>query len=285
MGVPSMLKAILAATGAGLLCGCAVGSLNDADLGHQVASTAPSTEKDATGSVTPAAANANSSPATSISSQAKASPRAKTDVAASSQPASVRASVAAITAVATPGNVAYKIGPQDVIEVSVFKVAELSKSAQVSETGTINFPLVGEVSAAGKTARELERDLTNLLGTKYLQKPQVTVFIKEFNSQRITVEGAVKKPGVFPIQGGMSLLQAVASAQGLDPLSDDTVVVVRTANGTRAAARFDVTNIRDGSVQDPQLQAGDIVIAGTSALKEGLNFLRGLPLTSAFALL
>ena len=63
------------------------------------------------------------------------------------------------------------------------------------------------------------------------------------------------------------------------------MVVVRTVNGKRAAARFDITNIRDGSAQDPQLQAGDIAIAGTSALKEGLNFLKGIPLTSAFALL
>lgn len=278
-----MLKVIIGVTGAALLSGCAVSSINDSDFGNQIAST--SAEKDATGSVTPTAAGANSSAGASQLSKGRAASQTQTVTTASAQQTSVRASVAAITAISTPGNVAYKIGPQDVLEVSVFKVAELSKSAQVSEAGTINYPLIGEVTAAGKTARELEKDLTSLLGAKYLQKPQVTVFIKEFNSQRVTVEGAVKKPGVFPIQGGMSLLQAVASAQGLDGVSDNTAVVVRTANGKRAAARFDITNIRDGSAQDPQLQAGDIVIAGTSALKEGLNFLKGIPLTSAFALL
>jgi len=272
-------------TGAALLSGCAASSISDTDFGNQIASNGPSAEKDATGSVTPAAAEAKSLPGTSQLPKGQASSQAKTVTTASAQQTSVQASVAAISAVSTPGNVAYKIGPQDVLEVSVFKVAELSKSAQVSEAGTINYPLIGEITAAGKTARELEKDLTNLLGAKYLQKPQVTVFIKEFNSQRVTVEGAVRKPGVFPIQGGMSLLQAVASAQGLDGVSDNTVVVVRNANGKRAAARFDITNIRDGSAQDPQLQAGDIVIAGTSALKEGLNFLKGIPLTSAFALL
>ena len=271
-------------TGAALLSGCAVSSINDT-VGNQIASNPPSAEMDATGSVTPAPAEANASPDRSQSPKAKSASATKTDMAASTQQTSIQASVAAISAVSTPGNVAYKIGPQDVLEVSVFKVAELSKSAQVSEAGTINYPLVGEVTAAGKTARELEKDLTNLLGAKYLQKPQVTVFVKEFNSQRVTVEGAVKKPGVFPMQGSMSLLQAVASAQGLDSVSDETVVVVRTTNGKRAAARFDIANIRDGSTQDPQLQPGDIVIAGTSALKEGLNFLKGIPLTSAFAFL
>jgi polysaccharide export outer membrane protein len=171
------------------------------------------------------------------------------------------------------------------VDISVFKVSELSRTAQVSEAGTISFPLVGEVMAAGKTARELEKELTAQLGGKYLQKPQVAVMVKEFNSQRVTVEGAVKRPGVFPMQGSLSLLQAVALAQGFDQISDETVVVVRTSNGKRSAARFDVGSIRSGTTQDPPLQAGDILIAGTSTLKEGLNFLKGIPLTSAFALL
>lgn len=265
----------MAVTGAALLTGCAVSSISDAGFGEQAASAAPS----------PAAGEANAAAGNAPLTKAQAASEPRTVTTGSVQQTSVQASVAAISAVSTPGNVAYKIGPQDVLEISVFKVAELSKSAQVSEAGTINYPLIGEVAASGKTARELEKDLTAQLGAKYLQKPQVTVFIKEFNSQRVTVEGAVKKPGVFPIQGGMSLLQAVASAQGLDGVSDDTVVVVRTVNGKRSAARFDVTNIRDGSTQDPQLQAGDIVIAGTSTFKEGLNFLKSIPLTSAFALL
>jgi polysaccharide export outer membrane protein len=191
-----------------------------------------------------------------------------------------------MSAVGTPGAAAYKIGPQDVIEVSVFKVPELSKAVQVSEAGTINLPLVGEVVAAGKTARQTEKELTKLLGAKYLQNPQVTVFVKEYNSQRITIEGAVNRPGVFPIQGRMSLLQAVAMAQGLEDASDNTVLVFRGENGERKAARFDVSEIRTGDAEDPQLVAGDVVVAGTSALKKGFNsFLKALPITGLFALL
>ncbi|MEZ5855394.1 MAG: polysaccharide biosynthesis/export family protein [Hyphomicrobiaceae bacterium] len=72
-----------------------------------------------------------------------------------------------------------------------------SKSVQVANSGTINLPLVGDIVAAGRTARDIERDLSAKLGAKYLRNPQVTVFVKEYNSQRITVEGAVNKPDVF----------------------------------------------------------------------------------------
>jgi polysaccharide export outer membrane protein len=189
-------------------------------------------------------------------------------------------------AVTTPGNAAYKIGPHDVLDVSVFKVPELSKSVQVAETGTVNLPLVGEVPAAGFTAQEIERDLTRKLGAKYLQNPQVSVYVKEFNSQRMTIEGAVKKPGVYPYRGKSSLLQLIAMAEGLDPNADETVVVFRQIEGKRAAARFDVDAIRSGQADDPPIQSGDLIVAGSSSVKATFNnFMKVLPLASVFALL
>ena len=158
----------------------------------------------------------------------------------------------AFTASATPGNSAYKIGPQDVLDVSVFKVPELSKSVQVADSGSINLPLVGEVPAAGLTAQEVERDLTKRLGAKYLQSPQVTVFVKEYNSQRVTIEGAVKKPGVYPVRGKTSLLQSIAMAEGLDAAAQDEIVVFRQINGKRVAGKFDVAAIRDGQCRGPR---------------------------------
>lgn len=190
----------------------------------------------------------------------------------------------ALAAVATPGSTAYKIGPQDVIEVSVFKVPELSRSVQVADAGTVNLPLIGDVPAAGKTSQEVERDLVKRYGSKYLQSPQVSVFIREYNSQRVTVEGAVKKPGVYPIRGKGSLLQYIATAEGLDPNADSTVVVFRTTNGKRSAAKFDVSAIRSGSAADPPIQSGDLIVAGTSAVKETFNnILKALPLAGVFA--
>jgi polysaccharide export outer membrane protein len=190
-----------------------------------------------------------------------------------------------IAGVGEPGSTGYKIGPRDVIDISVFKVAELSKSVQVSEAGTVNLPLLGEVYAANMTARDLEKDLTGQLGKKYLQNPQVSVFVREYNSQRITVDGAVRRPGVFPLQGELSLLQAVALAQGLEDISDDTVLVFRGQSGPRQAARFDISDIRAGDAADPQLLAGDIIIAGASEWKKGFNFLKALPISGLFALL
>jgi len=198
----------------------------------------------------------------------------------------VRKAAEKLSSVGNPRTVAYKIGPLDVLEISVFKVSDLSKVVQVSDAGTVNVPLIGEITAGGRTAREVEKELTKKWGAKYLQNPQVTVFVKEFNSQRVTVEGAVKKPGVFPIQGRMTLLQAIATAQGLNDNSDSTVIVFREQQGKRAAARFDVAQIRNGKADDPKLQAGDVIVAGKSAMKETFNnFIKALPIASVFALL
>jgi polysaccharide biosynthesis/export protein len=194
-----------------------------------------------------------------------------------------RRAAAGLTEVAKPGSTAYLIGPLDVLDVSVFKVPDLSKSVQVADTGTINLPLVGEVKAAGRTARDVEQDLTQQLGGKFLQNPQVTVFVKEYNSQRVTLEGAVKKPGVFPIQGKLSLLQSLALAQGLDVNADGMVVVFRDDGGQRTAAKFDVGAIRAGTGQDPMLMAGDVVVANNSATKEAFNnIIKALPIASLF---
>lgn len=190
------------------------------------------------------------------------------------------------TSMSKPGSATYKVGPQDVLEVSVFKVPELSKTVQVSESGSINLPLVGEVAAAGKTAQEIERDLTKKLGAKYLQSPQVTVFVKEYNSQRVTVDGAVRKPGVYPIRGETSLVQAIAMAEGTDTnTASSNVVVFRTVDGQRSAARFDLADIRDGKATDPIMKEGDVVVVDTSTGKMMLNVLLRAPFSAFVPLL
>ncbi len=175
----------------------------------------------------------------------------------------------------------------DVLDISVFQVPDLSKTVQVADTGTINFPLVGEVPAAGKTAQQLERELAAKLGAKYLQNPQVTVLVKENNSQRFTIEGAVRSPGVFPMKGQTTLLQSMAMAGGIDTVtSDSTVLVLRYTDGKRSAAKFDVAAIQKGNAEDPPIQPGDVLVVGTSAIKAGFNnVLKALPLAAVFTLL
>ncbi|MFV0296596.1 MAG: polysaccharide biosynthesis/export family protein [Hyphomicrobiaceae bacterium] len=198
----------------------------------------------------------------------------------------VAQSVKKLADVGEPNGLNYRIGPQDVLEISVFKVPELSKSVQVADTGTINLPLVGDVQASGRTAQAIERELATRLGEKYLKHPQVTVFVKEYNSQRFTVEGSVKKPGVFPYRGRATLLQAISLAEGLDAVSDTNVIVFRNINGKRAAAKFDIADIRAGKTDDPVIRSGDVVVVETSSAKELFNtVLKALPIAGVFALL
>ena len=192
------------------------------------------------------------------------------------------------SAAAAPANPsAYRIGTHDVLDISVFKVPELSKTVQVADNGTINLPLVGAIKATGRTAREIEGELTKKYGDKYLQNPQITVYVKEFNSQRVTIDGAVRKPGMYPLRGGTTLLRAVALAEGIDTrTADDSIVVFRQKNGKRTAARFDIAAIRSGAAEDPTLQSGDIVVVGSSAIKQSFDsILKALPVAGLFALL
>jgi polysaccharide biosynthesis/export protein len=191
----------------------------------------------------------------------------------------------ALTSVAKPGNASYKIGPLDVVDVSVFNVPDLAKTVQVAEDGTINYPLIGEVPAAGKTAHELEQALTAKLGAKFLRNPQVTVLIKEYNSQRVTVEGSVKSSGVYAIKGSTSLMQVIAMAGDVDSNTDSgDIVVFRTIDGARSAARFDIDAIKAGKSEDPQVQPGDVVVVDSSATKVALhNVLMALPLATSAA--
>jgi polysaccharide biosynthesis/export protein len=187
-----------------------------------------------------------------------------------------------------PGeNEDYRIAPLDLLEISVFGVPDLNRAVQVSSSGMISLPLIKTVKAGGLTQSQLEQQIAKKLEANYLQSPQVSVFVKEYNSQRITVDGAVQKPGIFPIIGKVSLLQAVALAQGLTVVADPSAVLVfRTVDNKRMAARFDLRDVRSGKIDDPFLQAGDIVMVDES---KGRTMLRdistALPLTGLFQLL
>jgi polysaccharide biosynthesis/export protein len=210
---------------------------------------------------------------------------------AATSPAPIHSAAAAeaarkLTAEATPGNSAYRIGPLDMLDVSVFKVPDLSKTVQVGDDGQISYPLIGEIPAAGKTTHELERDLAKRLGDKYLRSPQVSVLVREYNSQRITVEGSVKNTGVYAMKGNTSLVQAIAMAGGIDStIGSGDVVIFRTIDGRRSVARFDIDAVKKGDAEDPQLQPGDVVVADTSTTKVVLhNIVSVLPLATSAAI-
>jgi polysaccharide biosynthesis/export protein len=188
--------------------------------------------------------------------------------------------------VGTP-NDDYKIAPLDVLEITVFGVADLNRTVQVSSSGLISLPLIKSVRAGGRTQAQIEKEIAAKLEAGYLQSPQVSVFVKEYNSQRITVDGAVNKPGIFPTTGKVSLLQAIALAEGLNTVADPSgILLFRTVDNKRLAARYDLKAIRSGKVQDPMLQAGDIVMVDESATRTTLRDVKdALPLTGLFQLL
>jgi polysaccharide biosynthesis/export protein len=184
-------------------------------------------------------------------------------------------------------NEEYKIAALDVLDVSVFGVAELNRTAQVSATGVMSMPLIGTVVASGKTVGQLEKEIARKLEAGYLQSPQVSVFIKEYNSQRVTVDGAVNKPGIYPIQGQVSLLQAISLAEGISTLADPTgILLFRVVDNRRMAARFDLKQIRLGKTDDPVLKAGDIVMVDESAARTMLRDVKEvLPISGVFRML
>jgi polysaccharide export outer membrane protein len=164
----------------------------------------------------------------------------------------------------------YKIGPYDVISISTYQEEGLSReNMKVDASGNIILPLIGPVQAAGHSAEDLSRIIASRFGERYLQNPQVTVVVNTAASQRVIVEGAVRDAGVYAIEGGTTLLQAIALASGTTEVaSTEDVVIFRTINGQRMAGAFSLRDIRRGIAEDPQIKGNDVVVVGLSAGKQ-----------------
>lgn len=180
----------------------------------------------------------------------------------------------------------YKIAPMDTLKITVFKMADLSGEYQVDLTGRISLPLLGEIKAVDMTTAELDAVLTEKYGEKYLQSPDVSVGIKSSTRRNVTVDGSVRQPGIFQVDGPMTLMQAVAMARGADENANPKrVAIFRQIKGKRSAAAFDLTSIRKGEMEDPAVYAGDIIVVDGSAIKaaqkqllQSVPFLAFLPI-------
>ena len=183
--------------------------------------------------------------------------------------AAVTEAVSASSAAVVDPSVDYHIGPMDKLTVTVFQVPDLNASVQVSESGQITLPLLGQVTAAGKTAAQLQADIAGQLGAKYLQSPQVTVAVQEMLSQQVTIEGAVTKPGVYPTNGKDDPApdESPSRGPGRHCRRARASSSCETVGGQREAAKFDYSAIRGGGTSDPVLIAGDVVVVDTSGLK------------------
>lgn len=162
----------------------------------------------------------------------------------------------------------YQVAAGDVIDVGVFQAPNLNRTVEVDGAGNVVLPLVGAVSVAGKTVRQAEAEIASRYNARYLQNPDVTIFVKEAVGQRVTVDGAVKKTGYVIAKANMSLLNVIAESGGVSETADETNVIVfrPTAQG-RMAARFNVKSIRAGQAADPPIYGGDTVIVDDSVAK------------------
>jgi len=177
----------------------------------------------------------------------------------------------------SPGATEYRIGPADSLDVSVSQLPELTKTVEVDPSGKILMPLIGQVQAAGRTPAQLSDDIATALKAKYMRDPIVVVAVKEAQGSKVTIDGAVSKPGVYSLAGPTTLLQAVALAQGPDPKLANLrrVAIFRTVGGQHRTAMFDLTQIRSGKAEDPAVYGNDIVVVDTSGSKSFMQNFQG----------
>lgn len=178
----------------------------------------------------------------------------------------------------------YRIAPLDTLKIDVFQVDDLSGEYSVDLVGNIAMPLIGNVKAVDLTTPELQKLLATRLGEKYLQNPDVSVGVKSSTRNNITIDGSVRQPGMFPITGPVTLIQAIAMARGTDDNANPRrVAIFRQIQGQRMAAAFDLTSIRRGENEDPQVYAGDIIVVDGSRVRAiQREILTALPVLSVF---
>jgi polysaccharide export outer membrane protein len=182
------------------------------------------------------------------------------------------------SALLSPAAADYRIGAQDVLEVNVFGIDDLKREVTVDSGGNVVLPLVGQMKAGGRTPGEFSRDLETGLKAKYMKNPQVIVTVKNAQSQRVTIDGAVNQPGVYPLPGPTTLLQAISLAHGPDQKLANTkkVAVFRQVNGARQSAFFNLNEIRTGKSEDPQIYGNDIIVVDTSSGSKFIQNFQGV---------
>jgi polysaccharide biosynthesis/export protein len=164
----------------------------------------------------------------------------------------------------------YIMGPEDVLEITVWKNADLSKQVQVRPDGRISLPLIGDVSAVGRTAAQLTEEISARLKS-YMENPTVSILVKEVNSYQIYVLGEVNAPGKYPLKSKTTLLQAITIAHGFTQVAARNKIVVfrfgKDGEGLhKIKASYDDIVLRDGSDQNIELKPGDQIVVPSETM-------------------
>jgi polysaccharide export outer membrane protein len=175
-------------------------------------------------------------------------------------PAAVSAADASQKPIAQDPN--YIIGPQDVLDISVWKESELTRTVPVRPDGKISMPLLNDVRAAGLTPNQLATQITMSL-KKFVTDPQVTVIVTQINSQRVYILGEVTRTGAYPLLPGMTMLQALSSAGGFTQFANrKKIYMFRIENGKQVKYPFDYKAVITGkqTEENVELKAGDTIV-------------------------
>jgi len=156
----------------------------------------------------------------------------------------------------------YTIGPEDLLQIDVWKEKDLQREVLVRPDGWITFPLVGNISAKGKTAQQVQDEISTRL-RKYIPDPDVSVSVKKVAGYKIFVIGKVGKPGEFSVGRYVDVLQALTLAGGLTPFADDgNIRILRREDGKDTVLHFDYSDVRKGRhlEQNIILKSGDTIV-------------------------
>jgi polysaccharide export outer membrane protein len=209
---------------------------------------------------TTVAAQQQAFPDTAATPEAEAVPASLVpEAAASGTPATAAAPAAPARIVESSD--AFRIGPEDVLDVQVWKNDELSRVVPVRPDGMISLPLVNDIRAAGLTALELRDAITQRL-SEFIPSPEVSVIVREVRSVKVAVLGAVRMPGHYEVKSAATVLEMIARAQGLNEFADRGRIVVLRQNGA-ATTRipFNYRKVAEGSEQDNfYVRPGDIIV-------------------------
>jgi polysaccharide biosynthesis/export protein len=249
------VKEIIRTAAVALLCasGVASGQTQTPAPGTQPAPPAPSQQSPAP-TTQPPATQPPTTPAPVPTSQ----PAASTGVAPGA--------VAPGTAPAAPRGIDvpadYVIGPDDILDVIFWRDKDMSSQVTVRPDGRVTLPLLNDVQAAGLSPEQL-RSYVMTAAAKYVEDPNVTVFVKAINSRKVFVTGMVAKPGPYPLMGPTTVMQALALAGGIQEFADSkNIIVMRTENGRPVAYRFNYKEVvkRKNLKQNIELKPGDTIV-------------------------